>query len=49
MSTILRSEPLAPECGVTVHDVQLAEAEELEVKSLILESQKQNYLIKIQK
>ena len=27
MSTVLRSEPLAPECGVTVHDVQLAEAE----------------------
>ena len=27
ISTVLRSEPLAPECGVTVHDVQLAEAE----------------------
>ena len=27
MAVDLKSEPLAPECGVTIHDVQLAEAE----------------------
>ena len=27
MAVDLKSEPLAPQCGVTIHDIRLAEAE----------------------